>query len=66
MNYAKAYQNCVRLGTALVLTMVSLVCYAVADHFTHHAWWGIAGIVAFGLAIWPFYSWLLDLPERYS
>lgn len=66
MNCAKAYLTCVRLGTALFLLMVSLVCYALADHFTHQAWLGLIGIVAVGLAIMPHYSWLLELPERYS
>ncbi len=65
MNDVKVYQLCVRLGTADLICMVSLVCYSLADHFTHHAWLGIVGIVAFGLAIRPLYAWLLDLPERY-
>ena len=65
MNYAKVYLICVRLGTSVFLLMVSLVCYAVADHFTHQAWLGILGIGAVGLAIWPLYTWLLELPKQY-
>jgi hypothetical protein len=66
MNDVKAYLFCVRLGTAMLLGLVSLVCYSVANQFTHHAWLGICGIFAFGLAIRPLYAWLLDLPERYE
>lgn len=64
MNCAKAYETCVKLGTAIFLLMVSLVCYAVADHFTHQAWLGIAGIVAIRLAIWMLFTWLLELPDH--
>ena len=66
MNYAKAYRICIRLGVADLVLLVSLLCYSIADHFTHHAWVGILGFVAFGMAIRPLYVWLLDLPERFE
>jgi hypothetical protein len=66
MDYAKAYRICVRLGAFLLLFMVGLMSYSLADYATHHAWLGIFGLVAFWLAIRPLYGWLLDLPERYE